>query len=394
MIRTARAAVLVGPKTIEPREFPLPAIGPDDALLEIEACGICGTDYEQYQGEVPPHEYYTPFPVVPGHEPLGVIAEIGERARARWGVTVGDRVAVRSGYGCGKCAACARFEPLACGTRGGTYGFTDVRKPPSLWGGYAEYMYLSPLSVVRKMDRSLAAEVAVMFNPLAAGLSWAGTVPGTKPGDRLVILGPGQRGLSAVIAAREAGATRIIVTGLARDAHKLALARELGAHLTIDAEKEDVVAAVREATGGGADVVVDTTPFAPQSVSQAVAMARSRGRIVLAGLKGRRPTPELYADDVIYKQLTIHGVLSMPYDDFERAVQLIESRKYPLERLHTHSFPVEQAELAIQTLAGAVPGANPVHIAIVPGAPPVMVPVTPSPLPLTLLSPPRGGGLR
>ena len=62
MAETVRAAVLVGPKMIEFREFPVPALGPDDALLRIEACGICGTDYEQYQGEVPPHEYYTPFP--------------------------------------------------------------------------------------------------------------------------------------------------------------------------------------------------------------------------------------------------------------------------------------------------------------------------------------------
>jgi len=91
----------------------------------------------------------------------------------------------------------------------------------------------------------------------------------------------------------------------------------------------------------------------------------------VAGLKGRRPTPDLFADDVIYKELMIQGVLSMPYAEFERAIALIESRKYPLERLHTHSFPIEQAEQAIQTLAGAIPGADAIHVAIVPGAPPV-----------------------
>lgn len=282
---------------------------------------------------------------MPGHEPLGIIAAIGERARERWGVAVGDRVAVRSGYGCGRCEACARYEPRACRTRGGTYGFTDVRKPPSLWGGYAEYLYLSPLSVVRKMDPSLPAGLAVMFNPLAAGLSWAASVPRTGQGDRLAILGPGQRGLCCVVAAREAGAGQIIVTGLARDGAKLALARELGADLAIDAEREDVVARVREATGG--DVVVDTTPFAPQPVSHAVAMAARRGRIVLAGLKGQRAIPELFADDIIYKELTVQGVLSM-----------------------THSFPIEQTEQAIQALAGRIPGANAIHVAIVPGAPP------------------------
>ena len=367
---TAKAAVLVRPRVLEVREFPLPAIGTDNALLQIEACGICGTDYEQYEGDVPPHDYYTPFPVIPGHEPLGIIAEIGERAREWWGVDVGDRVAVRSGYGCGRCEACARREPRRCQTRGDTYGFTDVGKPPALWGGYAEYLYLTPLSVVRKVRRDLPRELAVMFNPLAAGLSWAWSVPQTKPGDRVVILGPGQRGLCCLVAAREASASQIIVTGLKRDAHKLALARELGADLTIDVEMTDPVAAVREATGGGAQVVVDTTPFAPQSVSHAVAMAARRGHIVLAGLKGRRPTPEFFADDLIYRELTVHGVLGMPYDDFERAIALIESRKYPLEKLHTHSFPIEQAERAIQTLSGVIPS-NAIHVAIVPGAPPL-----------------------
>lgn len=364
---TVRAAVLVRPRTIEIREFPLPPLGPDDGLLRVEACGICGTDYEQYEGDVPPHDYYTPFPVIPGHEPLGVIAAIGARARERWGVDVGDRVAVRSGYGCGRCEACARSEPRSCRVRGGTYGFTDVGKPPSLWGGYADYMYLAPLSVVRRIDWALPAEVAVMFNPLAAGISWAASVPRTRPGDRVAILGPGQRGLCAVVAAREAGAAQVIVTGLGRDAHKLRLARDLGADLAIDVEREDVVARVREATGGGADVVVDTTPLAPESVAQAVAMAARRARIVLAGLKGRRATPGFFSDDVVYKELSLQGVLGMPYEDFERAVEILESRRYPFEKLHTHSFPVEQAEQAIRTLASGAGGA--IHVAIVPGAP-------------------------
>jgi threonine dehydrogenase-like Zn-dependent dehydrogenase len=366
---TVRAAVLVRPKTLELREFPRPAVGPEDALLRIEACGICGSDYEQYEGHLPETEDYKQFPVIPGHEPLGRIEEIGRRARERWRIDVGDRVAVRSGYGCGRCEACRRFEPAGCRTRGGTYGYTDVEKAPHLWGGYAEHMYLGPLSVMKQADADLPAEVAVMFNPLAAGLSWAGTVPATGPGDRVVILGAGQRGLCCVIAAREAGARRIVITGLARDAAKLALARELGADVAIDVEAGDVVAEVREATGGGAEVVVDTTPYAPRSLTDAVAIAVRRGRIVVAGLKGGRPTQALLADEVIYKELTIRGVLSMPVAETFRAVDIIAARRYPFDRLHTLSFPIEQAEDAIHALAGAVPGLNPIHLAIVPGAP-------------------------
>jgi threonine dehydrogenase-like Zn-dependent dehydrogenase len=363
------AAVLVKPKTIELREFARPAIGPDDALLRIEACGICGSDYEQYEGAAPQHEDYTQYPVIPGHEPLGLIEEIGARARQRWGVAEGDRVAVRSGYGCGRCAACNRYESRDCRTRGGTYGYTDVTKPPHLWGGYAEHMYLCPHSVMKKMDARIPAGVAVMFNPLAAGLSWAGSIPATGPGDRVVILGAGQRGLCCVIAARAAGARQIVITGLSRDAHKLTLARELGADVTIDVEKEDVVARARAATGGGAEVVVDTTPYAPQSLNHAIAIAVRKGRIVVAGLKGQRLAQDLPVDDVIFKELTIRGVLSMSVDDTFRAIEIIESGRYPFEKMHTHSFPIEQAEDAIRALAGAIPGLNPLHIAIVPGAP-------------------------
>jgi threonine dehydrogenase-like Zn-dependent dehydrogenase len=369
MAATVPAMVLTKPKTLEPREFARPAIGADDGLLRIEACGICGSDYEQYEGAQPPHEDYTPFPVIPGHEPLGVIEEIGASARQRWGVREGDRVAMRSGYGCGRCAACARWEPRLCTTRGGTYGYTNVNKPPHLWGGYAEHMYLSPYSVMKKVDPTSPAGVAVMFYPLAAGLSWAVSVPKTGPGDRVVILGAGQRGLCCVIAAREAGARQVVVTGLARDARKLALARELGADVTIDVEARDVVAAVREATGGGAEVVVDTTPYAPQSLNHAIGIAVRRGRIVVAGLKGLRPAPDVPVDDIIYKELTVRGVLSMPVDETFRAIDIIESGRYPFARLHTLSLPLAQAEDAIHALAGHVAGVNPVHLAIVPGAP-------------------------
>src|SRR6266850_193682 len=281
---TLRAVVLTKPKTLEAREFPRPAIGADAALLRIEACGICGSDYEQYEGAQPQHEDYTPYPVIPGHEPLGIIEEVGRHAQERWGVIEGDRVAVRSGYGCGTCEACTRWEPRACPRRGGTYGYTDVGRPPQLWGGYAERMYLSPYSVMKKMDPTLAAGVAVMFNPLAAGLSWAGSIPATGPRDRVVILGAGQRGLCCVI----------------------------------------------------------------------------------AGLKGLRPAQDFAVDDVIYKELTIRGVLSMPVHETFRAIDIIESGRYPFGKMHTASLPLEQAEHAIHMLAGHVPGVNPIHLAICP----------------------------
>ena len=136
-------------------------------------------------------------------------------------------MAVRSGYELGtapRASASTRALPHARRHLRLYY----VGKPPYLWGGYAEHMYLCPHSLMKKMEPGIPA-VAVMFNPLAAGLSWAAAVPATGPGDRVVILGAGQRGLCCVIAARAAGARQVVITGLTRDAQKLALARELGA---------------------------------------------------------------------------------------------------------------------------------------------------------------------
>src|SRR5205807_9310397 len=143
--------------------------------------------------------------------------------------------------------------------------------PPALWGAYAEYMYLDPFSVVHPIRADVPAPVAVMFNPLGAGFRWAVELPSTGPGDTVLVLGPGQRGLASVIAARAAGADTIIVTGLSRDARKLALARELGADHVIDVEREDARARVRELTGGrGAQVVIEVTANAAEPVAEAL----------------------------------------------------------------------------------------------------------------------------
>jgi threonine dehydrogenase-like Zn-dependent dehydrogenase len=362
--RTARAAVLVEPGRLELRELPLPEIGPDDALVRVEACGICGSDYEQFRGET-----QTPTPVVPGHEPLGIVAEIGELAAARMGVGVGDRVAVRSRYGCGACESCARGDHHRC-ANGGNYGFTRVDTEPGLWGGYADYLYIAPASVLWRMRGDLPATTAVLFNPLGAGFDWAVAVPQLQPGDDVVVLGAGQRGLACVIAARAAGAGRIAVTGLGRDAHKLALARELGADLAIDVEREDPVEAVLALTGArGARVVVDTTPYATDAVTQAIAVAARAGTVVLAGLKGGRLVPDFPADELTLRELTLRGVRGVRQEAFERAIRLIEEGDLPLEKLSTHTFDVADSERAVRTLAGDYPGERPIHVAIVPSPP-------------------------
>ncbi len=364
MPRTTRAIVQTGPRQLELRELPLPEIDDESALLRIEACGICGSDAEQYTGTIP-----VQYPVVPGHEPLGVIERIGDRAAKRWGVDVGDRVAVETPIPCGRCRACVAGRYNLCRGRGGMFahGYVPVTHPPGVWGAYADVMYLDPFSLVHKMRKDLPATTAVMFNPLGAGFRWAVELPDTGPGDTVLVLGPGQRGLASVVAARAAGADTIIVTGLTRDAAKLALARELGADHVIDVEREDANRRVKELTGGrGADVVVEVSANSPVPVAESLHYAAFGGRVVLAGVKGFKAVPDFVSDLIVVKELRLMGAFGVMSSGYEAAIRLIEAGRIPVARMHTHDFALEEAEHAIRLLAGEIPGEQSIHSCLLP----------------------------
>lgn len=365
MSQTVRAAVQTGPRSIEMREFARPQIGPDDGLLRVEANGICGSDVEIYRG----HMGMNPNPFIPGHEPMGIIEELGERAAERWGVEVGDRVALEVIVPCRACADCLSGRYQACRFRKYGHGVTGIEVAPSLWGGFAEYLYISPNSVLHKIDKSLPAEIAAMYNPLGAGVRWAVDLGEVGLGDTLVVLGAGQRGLAAVIAAKAAGAQTVIVTGLEADAHKLAVARELGADhtVTVDGDAEqDVVEAVSEITDGRmADVALDLTPMAAAPITDALNAVRHGGRVVLAGLKGRREIP-IVTDLIINRALTIKGAFGVDANANEKAIALLESGRFPLEKLHTHTFGLDDVGLAIETLAGETDDKTAIHVSVHP----------------------------
>ena len=354
--------VQTAPRVLEARDLPIPEIDDESALLRIEACGICGSDYEQFEGVL-----RTPMPVIPGHEPLGIIEAIGDRAARRWGVDVGDRIAVETLLSCRFCGPCLQGNYHLCRNRR-IYSYIPLSDEPGLWGAYSEYMFLHANSIVHKVDASLPAELAVIFNPLGAGFRWAVEVPKTGPGDRVVVLGPGQRGLACVLACREAGAEQIIVTGLEADAAKLELAREFGAHATIDVQNEDARRRIQELTdGAGADVVVDVTSYATEPITGALDYVRPGGTVVLAGVKGFKPVENFVSDKVVMKEISIRGVIGVTSTGYASAIRLIESRRYPIERMHTHDFGLRDAELAIRTLAREIPGEESIHSCLRPG---------------------------
>jgi len=359
--RKTFAMVLEETRRLAPRELPIPEIGAEQALLRVETCGICGSDYEQFEGAL-----RTPTPVIPGHEPLGWIEAIGDVAARRWGVDVGDRVAVENMIACRYCPACLSGRSHLC-VRRRIYSYVPLGESHGLFGAYAQYMVLEPGSMLHKMDARLPPELAVLFNPLGAGYRWAVEIPNTRPGDSVLVLGPGQRGLAAVVAARDAGAGQILVTGLAADARKLALARQLGADATIDVQNEDAKRRVRELTGGrGADVVVEVTSYATSPVADALDYVATGGTVVLAGTKGFAPVPDFVSDKIVMKEITLRGAIGVTSSAYRSAIRLIESRRLPLERMHTHDFALRDAELAIRTLARQVPGEDAIHCALFP----------------------------
>jgi threonine dehydrogenase-like Zn-dependent dehydrogenase len=365
-MKKTRAVVQTAPRKLELRDLPVPEIDEDSALLRIEACGICGSDAEQYAGVLP-----APYPVILGHEPLGIIEKIGDRAAKRWGVDAGDRVAVETLIPCGHCRACLQGRYQVCRGRGGMFGYSyvPVSHAPGLWGAYADVMYLDPHSIVHPMRKDIPASIAVMFNPLGAGFRWAVELPGTGPGDTVLILGPGQRGLASVIAARAAGADTIIVTGLTRDAKKLELARELGADHVIDVEQENARKRVKELTQGrGADVVVEVSSNSTVPVAEALHYAATGARVVLAGVKGFKPVADFVSDLIVVKEITILGAFAVTSRGYDSAIRLIESGRVPLEKMHTHDFALEDAEEAIRTLAGESGGEPSIHSCLLPAS--------------------------
>jgi threonine dehydrogenase-like Zn-dependent dehydrogenase len=247
------------------------------------------------------------------------------------------------------------------------HGYVPLSEAPGLWGGYAEYLYLDPCALVHRMRADVPAAVAVMFNPLGAGFRWAVDIPDTGPGDTVLILGPGQRGIACVIAARTAGADTIIVTGLTRDAPKLALACRFGADHVIDVEQEDVRRRVKELTEGrGADVVIEVSANAPEPVAEALHYVAAGGRIVLAGVKGFRSVPDFISDLIVMKEAKILGAFGVTSPAYASAIRLIESGRVPLADLHTHDFPLAETERAIQILAGEIAGEISMHSCIFP----------------------------
>jgi threonine dehydrogenase-like Zn-dependent dehydrogenase len=226
-------------------------------------------------------------------------------------------------------------------------------------------MYLHPNSVLHHVAPSVPAVQASLALPLGNGYQWAYIEAGAGPGKTVVVMGPGQQGLGCVLAAREAGAERIIVTGLRRDAERLEVAKLLGAHYIICAEDCDVVGQVADITGGEmADGVIDTAAGNETTIPMALAVLKERGVLVVPAASSK-PLSAFDLGMVTRKYLTVKGVRGHSYESVEWALRLIASRRYPLDRLCSIECSLAEVHRAITGTAGEL-DIPVIHAAVVP----------------------------
>ncbi len=363
MRKQSRAVVLKGPGSLEMKSFPIPVIGEDEGLLEVELVGVCGSDPAIFSGRSTRGP--RPYPIILGHEIVGRVVEMGEIARKRRGLELGDRVVLEYAFGCGSCEMCLSGSYTLCDANF-TYGsMISCKEPPHLFGGYSDYVYIHPRAMVHKLGEEVSPEVGVLICAvLGNAIRWLRHKGGVSIGDSVVIIGPGQQGLAGVVVAREAGAEPVVVVGLERDAPRLAMARELGAHLTVNLERQDPVQEVAEVTDGKMAKVVMDVSGSPGGACLAIALAGKKATVVLPGIYKKEVS--LALDQVVFKELRLLGVFSHDFQAVGPAVKMARQGKYPLHRLVSHRFPLEEAERALRLVAGQEPGEMPLKVVLDP----------------------------
>ena len=326
-------AALYDGKAMQVRKIPRPAVEPDGVLVRVRTAGICGSDLILISSRDAPEE------LPAGHEVTGEIVEIGAGVE---GWSVGDRVAVDTicqGTGCGTCTFCLRGEHFHCLSRGSRQHS----------GGFAEYIQRKAVGCHHIPDGVPWLEAALV-EPLAVGVHGIRKAK-LQGSESVVVLGSGTIGLTAVAAARALGAGRIFAT--ARHEHQAELARKLGADATFSPDDDDLYQAVADATEGlGADVVVEAVgDNAGETIAQAIRVCRHLGKVIVLG-GFLKPVEINFLPLLIGEQELVFPncySISDGRHDFDVAMDIIASRRFPFRDMVTHIYALEQAQQALET---------------------------------------------
>ncbi|WP_280564702.1 alcohol dehydrogenase catalytic domain-containing protein [Chromohalobacter sp. 48-RD10] len=301
----------------------------DDVIIEVQRVGICGSEVHAFKGT---HPFRNP-PSILGHEVVGRVIEAGSAVDH---VVLGDHVVVEPHYGCGECARCMAGDYNLC--------MAKTILGTAAWpGAFAEYLRV-PARTVYPVDTSLPLELAALIEPLAVGMH-AARVAAIKPGDRVAVLGSGPIGLATAIAAHAAGAGEIVMTD-ATD-RNLAIARELLPSEALDIRSAETADRLAELAGSCDEVFLSVG--LGSVVEAAFQLVRRKGRVVSIALFEEPIAIDL--NSVMIGEFTLRGSSMYVREDFQAAVDLVTSRRYPLEKLITHRFVFDDIDDAMELAA-------------------------------------------
>ncbi|CAN2183697.1 Tdh Threonine dehydrogenase and related Zn-dependent dehydrogenases [Candidatus Nanopelagicaceae bacterium] len=365
-----RAAVLVAPGRYEVQAFDRPKLEDGALLMRVELSGICGTDKHTYQGETKQYagtesETDTPFPIIQGHENVGIIEELtpaieesGDFYQAK--VKVGDRIVMCPDMICGKCFYCTHIQGYSWCSKSQCYGnsFTSAQWP-HLLGGWAEYMYFKPGTFFYKVPENIPPKVAVLAELMACAASLdklkdfsSYSIEGFTTGDTVVVFGVGPLGLLHLAKLGIMGAGKVIA--IDKSEYRLDLAKKFGADLTINVDKttqSERLKIIHSLTGGiGADVVLHMTNR-PEPVIEGIEMLRRGGTLLEMG--NFADTGEVSISmhrHVLSKNLRLIGLSNHPINAYGPSLKLFDkyAKQYPFADLVTHEFGLAQADEAMQ----------------------------------------------
>ncbi|GAB3280392.1 S-(hydroxymethyl)mycothiol dehydrogenase [Parasphingorhabdus pacifica] len=344
-----RAVVASGKNApVEVLTIDVPSPGPADAVVRVQACGVCHTDLHYREGGVSDD-----FPFLLGHEAAGVVEEVGPEVRD---LEPGDFVVLNWRAVCGLCRACKRGRPQYCfDTHNASKPMTladGTELSPALGiGAFAERTLVHSGQCTKVDPEARAAAVGLLGCGVMAGIGAAVNTGGAKPGDSVAVIGCGGVGDGAVAGARMSGARRIIAVD--KDARKLDSARKFGATHTVNAAESDTVEAIRDLTDGfGADLVIDAVGV-PATYQQAFYARDLAGTMVLVGV----PTPEMRLELPLLDVFARGGALKsswygdcLPERDFPMLAELYRQGRLPLDDFVTEEIALDEVEHAFDRM--------------------------------------------
>ena len=356
-----RAAVMTAPGTLEVRRFPVPDPEPGAVVMRVRLSGICGTDKHTFRGETiqyagTPHERRLEYPLICGHENVGVVEAVGGEVLAHDGTPLrpGDRIVPGANVPCGECWYCLNDQPYYLCEELEDYGNSlNVSRPPSLFGGWAELMYLLPGTPIFLVPDGLPDELAVLTEVMSVthGVETARRVGGFEFGESVVVYGVGPLGLCHLVKSRLLGCGRLIA--IDRLGSRLELASLLGATLALDAsvlEPAELVARVVDHTSRGADVVHDCSGV-PETFATALRMARPGGVVVESGAFVDLGPVEINPNrDICTRNVAVIGIGGERATSYAPSLELFARGRdrLPLDRIVTHRLALENASEAIE----------------------------------------------